>query len=186
MVMIGPGTGVAPFIGFLQHRKLQVLKAEESRSCVCEGTWRGGYEVELLEEDENFAQPEVRCGLHPSSSPSLSFALLRSPSLSFALLPSFPPPSLLVALLAGSTNAPLVALLPVDPAPILGGWAALTRTITKDELGNGLGPAVTALYGEKKKRRGADPTVVAATLSLLRLDFSRYVVFKWVVLNGLC
>ena len=72
----------------------------------------------------------------------------------------------------GLAGAPL---LPADPASVLGGWAALARGITKDELSETLAPAIVDLYGSPAVRRGLDSTVIAATLSLLRLDFSRYV-----------
>ncbi|CAK4703304.1 hypothetical protein LEN26_006533 [Aphanomyces euteiches] len=47
LILIGPGTGVAPFVGYLQHRMLEKAKhADESESS---GYWRGGFEVEDAE-----------------------------------------------------------------------------------------------------------------------------------------
>lgn len=46
LILIGPGTGVAPFIGFLEHRSAQIKKDAELVTEASQGTWRGGYEME--------------------------------------------------------------------------------------------------------------------------------------------
>ena len=46
LILVGPGTGVAPFMGFLSHRAALEKERRQSGDDTCRGMWRGSYELE--------------------------------------------------------------------------------------------------------------------------------------------
>ena len=51
LTFIGPGTGVAPFRGFLQHLQSIAEEKEETKDDLCCGNWRMGFEIDGLQDD---------------------------------------------------------------------------------------------------------------------------------------
>ena len=53
LILVGPGTGVAPFLGFLSHRECLMKEKKALEAQAEQGTWRGGFEIEEENHEGN-------------------------------------------------------------------------------------------------------------------------------------
>ena len=56
LIFVGPGTGIAPFIGFISHRAALARLSETEKDDICSGFWRGGFELDHFCEDDESPQ----------------------------------------------------------------------------------------------------------------------------------